>query len=470
MDSTTRPPFNPDPQMMRQVGYNLIDRIVDHLTTLSDQPVARRGTHVEYAEALDEPLNEEGRGLGECLDFFFERAAPGMTRVNHPRFHAYIPCPSSFAGAIGQMLASGVNPFMGSWLGGATICELELITLRWIAELLGFDPKAAGIFTSGGSTANLIGLAAARAWAGGDILRSGVIYVSSEGHASVNKAAAILGFEQEAIRVIEVDSDFCIRTDLLAHAIDEDRQQGRRPFFISANAGATNTGVIDPLPEVADLCEAKSIWFHVDGAYGGFAAMTETGKTALRGMDRADSLTLDPHKWLYCPMGIGCAFVRDQRHMERAFSTHGDYLKDLPKDEVNFLDRGPELSRPARVLAVWMVLRSAGRLGLTRQIDEDLKLAQVAADLLREGERFEVFGPNLSVINFRHRVRDGETEKEASARDNQLMEATLDSGELMLSTTLIDNRCMLRMVVMNHLTTMEDIQRSVRAIHKLSEA
>ncbi len=455
---------------MRKIGYELIDRVVDHLTSLSEQPVAKRGSHAEFAARLDEPLSNDGRDLDECLEFFFQRVAPGMTRVNHPRFYAYIPCPSSFAGAVGQMLAAGVNPFMGSWLGGATVCELELITLRWIAELLGFDPNAAGIFTSGGSTANLIGLASARSWVGDDVLQSGVIYVSSEGHASLNKAAAILGFPESAIRTIEVDDDFRIQTDQLVRAIESDRQQGRRPFFVSANAGATNTGAIDPLPEIADLCEANTIWFHVDAAYGGFAAITEEGKELLRGMDRADSLTLDPHKWLYCPMGTGCAFVKDQTLMRNAFSTHGDYLKDLPQDEVNFLERGPELSRPARVLAAWMVIRFAGRDALAKQIEEDLRLARMAAELLREGDRFEVFGPNLSVINFRHRIRNGETEQESSERDNRLMESTLESGELMLSTTIIDGRCMLRMVVMNHQTTAEDIRHSVRVIHQLSQA
>lgn len=179
---------------MRCLGYELIDRIVEHLTTLSDQRVARRGTGAEFAQLVDEPLPQSGTGIKSSLEFFFDRVVPDMTRVNHPRFHGYIPSPSSFSGALGEMLAAGTNPFVGSWLGGATLSALEVTVLRWISEMLGYPNDAAGILTSGGSMANLIALASARAKHGADVLRNGRIYVSAEGHASVNKAAFILGF------------------------------------------------------------------------------------------------------------------------------------------------------------------------------------------------------------------------------------------------------------------------------------
>ena len=281
------------------------------------------------------------------------------------------------------------------------------------------------------------------------------------------KAARILGLPAQAVRKIAVDGCFRMDTDELQRAVDADQSRGHLPFLVVANAGTTNTGSVDPLEELADFCKERKLWFHVDAAYGGFAAITQPGRELLKGMQRADSLTLDPHKWLYCPMGIGCVLVRKSEFLEKAFSTYGDYLKDLPRDEVNFLDRGPELSRPARVLSVWMVIRSVGREMLARQIGEDMRLARLAARLLGEDSRLEVDVPDLSVVTFRHRLREAEEEVQRAARDTALMEATLASGELMLSTTTLQGRSSLRLVVMNHRTNESEIRRSVTGIRAL---
>jgi len=454
---------------MRQIGYALVDRVVEHLTSLPGKRVARRGDRSTFAALVDEPLPEQPTSLEDCLDFFFARILPDMTRVSHPRFHAYIPCPSSFAGALGEMLAAGTNPFVGSWLGGGTVSALELTVLRWLAELLGYHPDAGGLLTSGGSMANLIGLASARAKFGPEVLQRGVLYVSREGHASVRKAASILGFPPSAICTIGVDPQYRMNVDEIAASLEADRADGRLPFFVCASAGTTNSGAVDPLPEIADLCRQHNLWFHVDAAYGGFAALTPHGRELLRGIERADSLTLDPHKWLYCPMGVGCALVREVRYLEAAFSAEGEYLKDLPADEVNFLNRGPELSRPGRVLSVWMLLRSAGRRELSAQIAEDMRLAGLAASLLSQDTRFEVDKPVLSIVTFRHRARGGESEARRSARDSELMEAILADGRLMLSTTLLDGQNTLRMAVMNHRTTEIEIRDSVQRILALAE-
>lgn len=464
--SPSRPALDPAADVMRQIGYALVDRVVDHLTTLSDQPIVRRRTGAELARLVDEPLPETDCKLEDCLDFFFDRVVPGMTRVGHPRFHAYIPCPSSFAGTVGEMLAAGTNPFVGTWLGGATVSALELTVLRWIAEMLDYDPEAGGILTSGGSMANLVALASARERFGPDVMQRGVIYVSQEGHASMNKAAKILGFSASAIQSVGVDDGFRMDVNELAAAIETDQSNGRLPFFVSANAGTTNSGAVDLLPVVADRCVADELWFHVDAAYGGFAAMTPEGRQLLGGMERADSLTLDPHKWLYCPMGIGCVLVRETKYLEAAFSAGGHYLRDLPTDEVNFMDRGPELSRPGRALSVWMVIRSAGRKMLAAQISADMRLARLAADLLREDARLEVRNPGLSIVTFRHRLRDGESETERAGRDDALMETTLTQGELMLSTTLLGDQNTLRLVVLNHRTTEAELRRTVAGILK----
>ncbi|MFT5526260.1 MAG: aromatic-L-amino-acid decarboxylase [Pirellulaceae bacterium] len=468
-DGAERPSLDPSAETMRKLGYNLVDRLVDHLSTLGEQKVAHRGSRSDFMSLVDEPIPRDGVGLANCLDFFFERVVPDLTLVNHPRFHGHIPCPSSFAGAMGEMLAAGTNPFGGSWLGGTTVAALELTVVRWIAEMLSFDPNVAGIFTSGGSTANLIALAAAREKYGRDVMERGVIYVSREGHASIDKAAKILGFRSECIRVVEVDEQFRMRVDELESHVAVDREARLIPFFVAANAGTTNSGAIDPLSAVAQICKEHELWFHVDGAYGGFAAAVPELRGSFAGIDEADSLTLDPHKWLYCPLGTGCVLVRDTDLLERTFTATGDYLKDLPEDEVNFLKRGPELSRPARVLSVWAVLRSVGVDGIVTQIREDLRLAQLAAELLSENELLEVEGVGLSVVTFRHRRKAGETEQSRGGRDDELMEATLASGELMLSTTMLAGKSTLRMVIMNHRTTERDVRRSVATIQKLTK-
>jgi glutamate/tyrosine decarboxylase-like PLP-dependent enzyme len=455
---------------MRRLARLTADAVSDYLGALADLPVASPGTAADFAALVDEPLPEDGRGVEDGIRFFVDRVVPRMTRVNHPRFHAYIPCPSSFAGAVGGMLAAGTNPFTGSWLGGATLAQLELTVLRWIAQLVGYPPDAAGILTSGGSLASLTALAAARARFGRETQERGRIYVSAEGHASMDKAAAILGYAPETVRTVPVDDELRMRGDVLERWIAEDAAAGARPFFACANAGTVNTGAVDPLDAIADVCRRHGLWFHVDGAYGGFAALAEEGRRLLSGMERADSLTLDPHKWLYAPMGTGCALVRDEAALRTAFSAHGEYLRDLPPDEVNFLDRGPELSRPARVLGAWMVVRSAGRRELARQVEADLRLAGLAAELLAEDPRLElVTRPVLSVVAFRHASRPGEPEEDRAARDLRLMEATLRDGALMLSTTRVRGRSAVRMVIMNHRTTEEDVRRSVSRIRELTE-
>ena len=463
--STDRPSLDPPRSEMRALGYQLIDQLVGHYSTLREQPVARRGTYEDFSALVDEPLPESPGDLTGCLEFFFERILPDLTTVNHPRFHAYIPAPSSFAGALGAMLAAGTNPFVGTWLGGSTVSALEITVIRWLAEMLDYDISAAGLLTSGGSMANLTALAAARTRHPSPP-GSVSIYVSAEGHASVTRAISVLGFSDGTVRTVPTDASFRMNSAALRSMVREDVLHDRTPLCVVANAGTTNLGVIDPLPELARICRQHNIWFHIDAAYGGFAVLTPSGSKLLTGMQQADSLTLDPHKWLYCPMGTGCVLVRDREALKSAFRSTGDYLKDLSTDEINFHEYGPELSRPARVLSVWMVIRSAGRAQLGRQISEDIRLAGIAADLLAEDERLEVIPPTLSVVGFRHRLRPGEPEEERAGRDTMLMEETLASGELMLSTTLVNGQSTLRLVVMNHQTTEADIRRSVRQIRR----
>lgn len=460
---TPRRSLDPSPERMRQTGYELIDRMVEHFQGMRELPVIHRATPAEQCAAINEPLPEDPADLSDCLERIFRSVVPEMTRVGHPRFHAYIPAPSSFSGALGAMVTAVTNPFVGTWLGGATVTALEVMVVRWLAEMVGYDSMAAGILTSGGSMANLTGLAAAKTrWTDRD--RRPRIYVSAEGHASVNRAARVLGFSDKAIHTVTVDGEYRLCPASLKQAIEEDRRAGDMPLCVVGNAGTTNLGVVDPLLEIAAICREFDLWLHVDAAYGGFAALTDSGRELLQGMTQADSLTLDPHKWLYCPLGVGCLLVRDQTALRTAFASSGNYLRDLPPEDVNLFELGPELSRPGRVFPVWMVIRSAGRRELAHQIEEDMRLARVAAELLREDDRLEVISPTLSVVGFRHRLRDGESEGERTARDSRLLNALTDSGELMISSTLVNGQSTLRLVVMNHRTTEDDVLYSVSRI------
>lgn len=461
--------LDPDADEMRRLLHRATDLLIQDRTALSDRRVGVRASARELAALVDEPLPRRGRGADDTLDVFFERVTSNTTRVDHPRFHAYIPCAGSFHGMLGQLLAAGTNPFVGSWLGGAATAALELVVLRWIAEAIGCPSLDAGILTSGGSLANLTALATARTHHGPSVREAGTLYFSEQGHLSGSKAAELLGFPVDRLRTVPVDRRFRMRPDVLERQLDADLDAGLEPFFVCANGGTTNTGAIDPLEELASICHRRRLWYHVDAAYGGFAALSPEGRRRLRGMERADSLTLDPHKWLSTPIGVGCFLTRHRESFEGAFHTGGDYLQDVPRDEVNFFDRGPELTRPGRVLSVWTLMRSVGIERLTREVEHDLALAQLAERLLDADDRFEIVVPaQLSVVAFRHALGSLD-ESERARRDRALMDLTLDEGEIMLSTTELQGRLALRLVVLNHRTTEAELRRTVDVIRRTAD-
>lgn len=445
---------------MRRLGYLVVDYLVADLERLSESRVSRRHEAADFA-VLHETLPRSPSSFEDCLRFFDQHAVPGLTRVNHPRFHAYLPSAGSWAGSLGSFLAAGLNSFVGSWLGGGSMSTLELVVLEWLAQSIGYPSDGSGILTSGGSIANLTGLAAARATAEGPLSQA-TVYVSDHAHASCEKAVSILGITPGNLRRVACDSAFRLDPRELRRRIDEDRNAGLAPLAVCASAGTTNTGAVDPLAETASLCAERDVWLHVDGAYGGFAAMNEGTRPLFDGMEQADSLALDPHKWLYAPMGVGCVLFRSRGAAERAFRAAGDYLRDTQNgDQVNFFDRGPELSRPARALSVWFSLRSAGIDKIQEEIAEDLRLAQLASRLLIENRHLELVAATvLSVVTFRFKQDTG------SIRAQRLMESTLEAGTTMLSTTELDGLIALRFVVMNHRSSEVEIRRSVREIHE----
>jgi glutamate/tyrosine decarboxylase-like PLP-dependent enzyme len=381
-----------------------------------------------------------------------DMVTPGI-RPHHPGMFGYVPSSPTFPGAVAALLAAGGNVFAGTWQSGPGAAIAELTVLGWVRDLLTLDPETEGIITSGGSVANLVGLAVAR-----DCHLPGasgrVAYLSDQVHSSARRALRLLGMSEQ--RVLASDSGFRLDLRRLADAVAADRAAGRTPWCVLANAGATNTGAVDQLPALAAFCHEQGLWLHADGAYGGFAALTAQGARVLRGMELADSLVLDPHKWLYAPLGTGIAYVRRPGLLERTFAMRPEYLRDAHRlGGVDFADRGPELTRPFRALAVWLTVRTFGMAHIRAAIAECLRLAEHAARLVERDAALElVTGPALSIVTFR------------SARGvpvARLVEAVAASGAGFISSTTLRGEEAARICVLGHRTDQAAVERVLRA-------
>ena len=346
---------------MRALGYRVVDMIVDHVAHLHPQPVAGGASRGEMESRLREAAPELGLGWEAALERARRDVFGAMSHVDHPRFFAYVPSPGNFVGAMADALAGGFNPFAGAWATAAGAAEAELVAVDWLRRICGLPEGAGGAFVSGGSMANLTALAVARhrRFGTGDFSRA-VIYASDQTHSSIARGARVLGFAPGRLRLLGSDDGYRLDTAALAAAIEEDAARGLVPFCVIANAGTTNTGAVDPLPEIASLCRAAGAWLHVDGAYGAAAALTERGRGLLRGVGEADSVSMDPHKWLFQPFECGAVLVRDARALRDAFREVPEYLKDsdLSAQEVNFREWGVQLTRGFRAFKLWLSVPS----------------------------------------------------------------------------------------------------------------
>lgn len=457
---------------MRALGYRVVDMIVDHHQALpgkSATSVARRDS---LEELLREPPPRDGLDPEEVLATVERDVLSNIMYCTHPRHFAWVPGPGNFVSVLADALASGVNVCPGTWLESSGPSQIELITTEWLIELCGLPETAGGVFVSGGSIANLTGLVAARQMKLGGDMRDAVIYSSDQAHSSNWKNIRILGFQPDQTRLIPVDDGLRLDVAALTAAVDADRRAGRRPFCVIATAGTTNTGTVDPLNAIADLCEAQELWMHVDGAYGAAAVLTERGRGLLEGMERAHSLVLDPHKWLFQPFDIGCCLVRDVRWLEESFSEHPEYLQDTRDKmdmsrEVNFCDRGVQLTRAFRALKLWMSIKVFGLERFRLAIDRGFDNAARAQQLLEDHGAFEIATPaQLGVVTFRYRPRD------AGGHDlDQLTRRILDGivadGHAMLTTTVIRGQTVLRLCTINPRTTDEDIRSTIDMIARI---
>ena len=453
-------PLGLDHETMRRLGYQTVDMLVDRLSAVAEGPVIRRADRPEMERRLREPPPEVAQGFDEILGRLGTDVLPFASVTGHPRYFAFIPGCPTWPASLGDLIASVSNIENSSWLESAGPSELELVVLDWFKEWIGYPAEAEGVLVSGGSAANMTALACAREALLGAMSERVVAYVSDQAHSSVARAARVLGFRPEQVRVLPTDERFRMRPDALVDAMDADLRVGLRPLFVSASAGSTNTGAVDPLPELAEICKEKGAWLHVDGAYGGFAALTGRGRRLLQGIERADSVTLDPHKWLYQPFECGCLLVRQGHYLREAFEITPDYLKDTEvlAREVNFADRGVQLSRMCRALKLWVSLKYFGVAAFRTAIDRSLDLAREAQARIENSGELELLVPaTLGVVCFRRRFESVDDEDELARLNAGLVEGLTASDEGHISSTRLRGRYALRMCVLNHTSTSDDV-------------
>ena len=440
---------------MRRLGYRVIDRIVEHLERLDELPPVRVGEAAALREALGGPPPEAPGDPEAALDALFEQVLPFGQLGHHPRFFARIGSPSNFVSVLADAAAAGVNVFSASWVGGSGAATVELVVLEWLRELCGLPAGAEGVMLSGGSVASLVGLAAARtARLGERAPPEAVAYVSDQGHASIPRALRVLGFASEQVRVVGTDAAYRMTADAVRAEVEADLAAGRRPFCVVATAGSTSTGAVDQLTELAALAREHGLWLHVDGAYGAPGVLCPAGRAVLEGLELADSLVLDPHKWLFQPYEIGCLLVREPGLLERTFALHGVYLRDTLGGEVNFRDRSVQLTRGGRALKLWMSIRVFGLAAFRDAVARGIELAEHAERVLRSRPGWEVVTPaQLAVVCFRRAGDD--------ALQSAIAEAMVAEGYAAPSTTELDGRVVLRLCTINPRTTFADVERTI---------
>jgi aromatic-L-amino-acid decarboxylase len=456
---------------LRRLAGLALDRIGNFADTLPAQPAHGSGDPAAVARALAEPAPESGAAFEDILEIVFGRAIQASYNTAGPGYLAYIPGGGLLQSALADLIGDAVNRYVGVWLAAPGFVQLEANAIRWLCDIAGYPPLASGFFTSGGSLANFTAVVTARRALLPPEFLNGTLYCSDQAHHSVTKAATLAGFPEERVREVPTDPAFRIRLDALASAIAADRRAGRAPFLIVGNGGTTNTGAVDDLDALAELAAREGCWLHVDAAYGGFFLLTERGRRALRGIHRADSITLDPHKGLFLPYGTGCLLVRDATTLRRAHALSADYLPAMQQasDLVDFCQISPELSRPPRGLRVWLPIKLHGLKAFREALDEKLDLAAWAAGELRGIPGLVIVAePQLSTVAFRLE-REGATDGELNRINRVLLERINARRRVFLTGTTVRGRFILRICVLSFRThqdrmhqALEDIRAAVR--------
>lgn len=465
----TRPPFDLPPDELRRLGALAVDAVASHRERLLALPVF--GKIGAGAALFDEPVPEEGQPFEDVLAFVREHVLPHPMGNSHPRFYGFINSTADPVGIMADYLAAAMNS--NCWGGDHAAIHVEERALAWIAEMLGYPPEAEGILVSGGSMANFTALAAARrAMTPGNVREEGLsgperprltVYASDQVHSCVDKAVDLLGIGTNQLRKIPTDDSFRIRLEDLERAVASDRAAGFLPAIVVGNAGTVNTGAIDPLAALADFCAREKLWFHVDGAYGALASIVPALKPLFAGMERADSIAADPHKWLYVPYEAGATFVREPGRLGAAFRKFPEYLAADPESPFPgpawFAERGVELSRGFKALKVWMGLKAHGRRAYAAQIGNDVRLARFLADEVDRRPDFERLAESiLSIANLRyHPAGRALSDADLDRVNRKIINRLVGDGSFFLAPTVLKGRTALRVSITNFRTREEDL-------------
>lgn len=449
-------PLEPDDEQWRALAATTVEYLAGVLREIPALPAAvLDGAALPPATAPP----EQGRPLAELLDTIDRAARPGLN-PSSPGYLAFIPGSGLVSAGLADLVADVLNRYTGLAFPAPGLVALEAGLLRWLADLFALPTGAGGLFTSGGSLATFSALVAAREDRLPEDFRRGTLYVTDQAHASVAKAALLAGFPRDAVRVVECDARHHMDVDALARLAEADRGDGRVPFCVVATAGTTNLGVIDPLPEIAALCRRQELWLHVDGAYGAAFQLTARGRDRLRGIEHADSITLDPHKGFFLPFGTGCLLVRDTAPLRASHAADdAHYLQDLASQELpDFADLGPELTRGFRGIRLWLPLHLHGVAAFRDALDEKLDLAVWAHEELSRVPSLTLLGPpELTILGFH--AADDATTAELLARVNA-------EQRVFLSSTRVEGRFVGRVAILNHRTDKDRVAEAVDAIRR----
>jgi aromatic-L-amino-acid decarboxylase len=451
------------PDEMRAMGHRVADLIADHFSRMREQPVGAKGDPAVLRPAFREAPPSRPVDVDAIFARLERDVFPNIMNICHPRFFAFVPGPSNFVSVMADALAAGFNVFNGSWLGGSSAAAMELAVIDWFRNWCGFPESAGGLFVSGGSMANLTALVVARHTRLDDRTQGAVLYYSDQTHSSVDRALKVIGFLPEQIRRIPPDAAFRLPMEALEQAVHADRAVGLRPFAVIANAGTTNTGAIDPLREIAAFCGENNLWMHVDGAYGAAAAISERGRKLLDGIELADSLSFDPHKWLFQPIECGCVLLRDGALLKATYRITPEYLADVHRNvtEVTMHDYGIQLTRGFRALKVWMSIQYFGMDAFRSAVDRGFVLAEFAEEKLHSMPAWEVVTPaQMGIVTFRRRGAE-------ESYYHQVHDAMLRDGFALATSTVLNGRTALRLCTINPRTTEADIEQTLDWIDRL---
>jgi len=453
-------PLEPDANARREIGGQALDHALAYWDQVESASSNRPWSEV-FNQRLDPEFAEQGRDAGEVLDFVGACIeAPGFATTS-PRFMAYIPGGAVPYSAFGDLIAAASNKYSGFASASPGAVRIENACAAWLASIIGFPHDAAGTLTSGGSLANLTAVVTAREARDPD--GGGAVYVTRFAHYCIDKALHIAGRGRSPKRIISTEADYRMSVEALEQALEDDRRNGVRPWLVIASAGTVDTGAVDPLPEIAELCRRYGAWFHVDGAYGGLFALCDEGKALLIGIDQADSVALDPHKTLFLPYGTGAVVVRDGRLLQEAFSSSGEYIRPLGESEVGPSpnDLSPELTRHFRALRLWLPLQIAGIAAFRAAQSEKLALARYFHARLSEIHGFDAGPePQLSVVAFRYLPTSGDTDD----FNERLMQHIQQEGRVMMSGTRVDGSYRLRCAILCFRTHLEHVDDAIDAV------